>query len=104
MSTLLQRIYKVLGIKGVRTTPYHPQTDGLVERFYQTLKTMLRHFVSEARIVTFGFPILLFAYIKVLQASTGFSPFELLYGRTVRGPIDVLKRLGKSRQLEQTKI
>lgn len=31
-------------------------------------------------------PYLLFAYREVSQASTGFSLFELLYGRAVRGP------------------
>lgn len=36
-------------------------------------------------------PYVLFAYGEVPQSSTGFSPFELLYGRAVRGPLDVLK-------------
>ena len=36
-------------------------------------------------------PYLLFGYREVPHASTGFSPFELLYGRAVRGPLDVLK-------------
>ena len=36
-------------------------------------------------------PYLLFAYREVPQASTGFSPFELLYGCNVRGPLDILK-------------
>lgn len=36
-------------------------------------------------------PFLLFAYREVPQASTGFSPFELLYGREVWGPLDVLR-------------
>ena len=36
-------------------------------------------------------PYLLFAYREVPQDSTGFSPFELLYGRAVRGPLDVIK-------------
>ena len=36
-------------------------------------------------------PYLLFAYREVPQASTGFSPFELLYGRDVHGPLDILK-------------
>ena len=36
-------------------------------------------------------PYLLFAYREVPQASTGFSPFELLYGREVLGPLDVLR-------------
>ena len=36
-------------------------------------------------------PYVLFAYREVPQVSTGFSPFELLYGREVRGPLDVLR-------------
>ena len=35
-------------------------------------------------------PYLLFAYREVPQSSSGFSPFELLYGRTVKGPLDVI--------------
>ena len=34
-----------------------------------------------------------FAYREVPQESTGFSPFELLYDRTVRGPMYILKEL-----------
>ncbi|KAK7915896.1 hypothetical protein WMY93_011657 [Mugilogobius chulae] len=80
------------GVKGIRTTPYHPQTDGLVERYNQTLKSMLRKFVSTTgRDWDQWLPYLLFAYREVPQASTGFSPFELLYGRQVRGPLDLLK-------------
>ena len=36
-------------------------------------------------------PYILFAYREVPQATTGFSPFELAFGREVRGPLDVLK-------------
>ena len=36
-------------------------------------------------------PYLLFAYREVPQESTGFSPFELLYGRAVRGSLDILR-------------
>ena len=40
-------------------------------------------------------PYLLFAYREVPQDSTGFSPFELLYSRAVRGPLDILKESWK---------
>ena len=38
-------------------------------------------------------PAVLFAYREAPQASMGFSPFELLYGRTVRGPLSILREL-----------
>lgn len=92
MSRTLQQVYQLLGIKRVRTTPYHPQTDGLVERFNQTLKSMLKKFVSESgKDWDKWLPYLLFAYREVPQASTGFSPFELLFAHQVRGPLDVLR-------------
>ena len=43
-------------------------------------------------------PYVLFAYREVPQESNGFSPFELVYGREVRGPLDVLKETWKSTQ------
>lgn len=46
-SRLMQLFQKQLGISAIQTTPYHPQTDGLVERFNQTLKRMLQKFVDD---------------------------------------------------------
>ncbi len=47
MSRTIRKLYELLGIKSVRTSIYHPQTDGLVERFNRTLKTMIQKFVHE---------------------------------------------------------
>ncbi len=47
MSRIIRELYELLGIKSIRTSVYHPQTDGLVERFNRTLKTMIRKFVHE---------------------------------------------------------
>ena len=63
-----------------------------MERFNKTLKEMLRKTaVEEGKDWDKLIPYVLFAYREVPQESTGFSPFELLYGREVRGPLDVLK-------------
>ena len=84
MSKLLAELYSLLHIHSIRTSPYHPQTDGLVERFNKTLKSMLRKAVdTEGKNWDKLIPYLLFAYREVPQASTGFSPFELVYGRNV---------------------
>ena len=91
-SRLLKEVYRLLRIQPIQTSPYHPQTDGLVERFNQTLQSMLRKAASEEgkdwdKLINY----VLFAYREVHQASTGFSPFELVHGRAVRGPLDVLR-------------
>lgn len=60
--------------------------------FNGTLKNMLKKFVDESgRDWDKWIPFLLFAYREVPQCLTGFSPFELWFGRHVRGPLDVLK-------------
>ena len=91
-SQLLTELYRMLHIHRIKTTPYHPQTDGLVERFNQTLKSMLwKAATQEGRDWDKMIPFLLFAYREVPQSSTGFSPFELLCGKSVRGPLDLLR-------------
>ncbi len=92
MSRTIRKLYELLGIKSVHTSVYHPQTDGLVERFNRTLKTMIRMFVHEdAKNWDKWLEPLLLAVREVPQASTGFSPFELLYGRQPHGVLDVLR-------------
>ena len=91
-SQLLRELYRFLHIDALHTSPYHLQTDGLMERFNQTLKSMLNKTASEeGKNWDHLIPFLLFAYREVPQESTGFSPFEMLYGRDVRGPLDILK-------------
>ncbi len=93
MSRLMADLCRLLRVKQLRTTVYHPQTDGLVERFNQTLKQMLRWVVAEdKRDWDLMIPYVLFGIREVPQASTGFTSFELLFGRQPRGLLDVAKR------------
>ena len=86
-SQLMKEIQNLLHVKAIKTTPYHPQTDGFVERFNKTLKSMLRKYVTESgKDWNKLLPYLLFAYREVPQALTGFAPFEHLYGHPVHGP------------------
>ena len=53
-SQLLAELYRLLHLRPIRTSPYHPQTDGLVERFNQTLKSMLRKVATQEREACMG--------------------------------------------------
>ncbi|XP_077560624.1 uncharacterized protein LOC144175419 [Haemaphysalis longicornis] len=101
-SGLMQEVNRLLSIKSLHTTPYHAMSNGLVERYNGTLKTMLRRMCQEKpRCWDRYLPPLLFAYREVPQASLGFSPFELIYGRHVRGPMTVLRELWTGEAMEE---
>jgi hypothetical protein len=68
--------------------------NGLVEKFNGTLKQILKRMCAERpKDWDKYLNALLFAYREVPHESLGFSPFELLYGRSVRGPIMILIEL-----------
>ena len=95
MSSCMQEVSRLLSINRLTTTPYHPIRNELVERFNGTLKKMLRRLCSEQPRQWHRFinPLLLAYRERLLMEATGFSSFELLYGRTMRGPVQILKEL-----------
>ncbi|XP_061882687.1 uncharacterized protein LOC133633904 [Entelurus aequoreus] len=92
MSHTLKELYGLLGIKSIRTSVCHLQTDGLVERLNTILKSIIRKFVHKDKPNWHKWlDSLLFAVREVPQSSTGFSPFELLFVRKPRGVLDLVK-------------
>ena len=71
-SHLMQDVCKMLEIKKLNTTSYHPQCNGMIERFNHTLKTMLRKHVSKFGVQwdTYLYGVL-WAYRNVPHSSTG---------------------------------
>ncbi|XP_077341804.1 uncharacterized protein LOC143987129 [Lithobates pipiens] len=91
VSDLMQALCQKIQMTHIRASPYHPRTNGLCESFNGPLKQMLRTFVhSQGKDWKRYPPHLLFAYREVPQKSTGFLPFELLYGRRVREPLNLI--------------
>ncbi|XP_076467207.1 uncharacterized protein LOC143298275 [Babylonia areolata] len=85
-SNMMGEVHRLLGIKGETTTPYHAQCNGVVERFNGTLKKMIRKLAMDKPTEWDRWiPAALFAYRETPQESTGFAPFELLYGRQTPG-------------------
>nr|XP_006819437.1 PREDICTED: uncharacterized protein K02A2.6-like [Saccoglossus kowalevskii] len=94
ISEVMAEVTRLLSIRRLTTTPYHPQCNGLTDKFNGTLKRMLVRMCEEQpsdwdRFIN----PLLFAYREATQASLGISPFELLHDRTVRGPMEILSEL-----------
>ena len=91
LSGLMKEMETLLGFHKVNTSAYHPQTDGLVERFNRTLTSMLaKKMEKEGRDWDQHLPYVLFAYRASQQQSTRESPFFLLYGRDPRLPVEAV--------------
>ena len=90
-SQLLKEICDMLKIAKTRTTGYHPQCDGLVERFNRTLKHMLATTLKDH---PFDWEQCLkkvcMAYNTSVHSSTGYTPYYLLFGHEARLPLDLM--------------
>ena len=90
LASVVQSVCQIMNTRRLHTTAYHPQTDGLVERFNATLCEGLSMYVStHQKDWDKHLPLVLFAYRVSPNATTGESPFYLLYGREPRLPLDV---------------
>ncbi|GFV52144.1 hypothetical protein TNCV_5070651 [Trichonephila clavipes] len=93
-ASLTQEFLKILGACPRFSTPYHPEGNGLIERWNQTLKNMLHHIIrEEGRSWHRHIPFLLWAYREVPNATTGTPSFLLMYGRDPKRPLSILKSI-----------
>ena len=80
---------KLLGCKVAVSSSYHPQTDGLTERFHRSVEQVLRNYVlSDQSNWDKLLPQCAFALNSSVHASTSVSPFECIYGFDVNLPLD----------------
>ncbi|HBS53358.1 MAG TPA: hypothetical protein DD806_05115 [Flavobacterium sp.] len=78
---LFKSICKLLDLKKIQTTAYHPQTNGALERTHRTMAEHLRALVNpEQTDWDDWLPHVVFTFNTTVHSSTGFTPFELLYG------------------------
>ena len=88
---LFQSLRTILGIRKSRTTSYHPEGNGLVERLNRTLIHHLKAFVGPTDVHwDIHLPLVLLAYRAAVHSSTGFTPSRLLYGAELRLPVDLV--------------
>ena len=90
-SNLFKSICELLDMKKTRTTPYHPSSDGLVERMNRTLENMLSARVN-ANHNDWDLHIqrCLLAYRSSVHSSTKETPARLMFGRELKLPVDIM--------------
>ncbi len=92
MSRAFKQSLQSLGVSHSVSSAYHPESQGALERWHQTLKSMLKKYCYDTgKDWDEGVPFVLFAIQDAKQESLGFSPSELVFGHNVRGPLKVLK-------------
>lgn len=96
---LFANLERYCGIQGSRTTPYHPQGNGQVERFNRTLISMLRNLTEDAKADwKSSLAKVVHAYNCTRSEATGYAPYYLLFGRNPRLPVDIIFGLKPSDQ------
>ena len=98
LGSVVSHLNIFMGIKQLKTSGYKPSTNSITERFNATLAECLSLYVNEKQTDWYKFvkPVV-FAYNCTVQASTGYSPIEIIYGRKAEFPPDVNMQLSKIR-------
>ena len=88
---LISNLCELYGVQKLRTSPYHAQTNGQVERMNQTIIRMIGKLEQDKKAFwSEHLPEMLAAYNGTHSAVTGYSPYFLLFGRKSRIPVDCL--------------
>ena len=90
VGSLVAHLCRDLHIDKVKTAPYHPECNGVVERMHGTLGAMLTKAAALGLDWVGQVPFALFALRSSPNRDTQFSPFQLVYGHNVRTPLDIL--------------
>lgn len=91
ISAAVSTVYANHGIKGKHSTPYNPQSNGIVERAIQTLKRALGKYLQNDEYAVAKFlPQVVAAYNATTHSSTGYSPFYMMFHRHPRSPLQTV--------------
>ena len=89
ISSVIDEMSKILSLKKLQTMPYHPQTNGLVERSHQTIMRMIRKLGKDKKADWLGhLAEIVHTYNATHSAVTRYSPHYLMFGQRPRLPFD----------------
>lgn len=86
-SGLIKEVNKLFKVRHILTSPYHPQSNGALERSHSTLKDYLKHYLNKQQTNWDEYvELAMFTYNTHIHASTKFTPFELMFGHKAQIP------------------
>lgn len=83
-STLFAQLSAAIGCQHIRTTSYHPQSNGLIERWHRTMKAAIM--CRQGPTWADELPLVMLGLRTTHKEDIGASPAEMLYGQTLRLP------------------
>lgn len=92
-SEVIKELNKLFKIKHVFSSPYHPQTNGALERSHQTLKEYLKHYINQNQTNWDEYvQLAMFTYNTHIHRSTNLTPFELVFGHKAFIPKSICEK------------
>jgi hypothetical protein len=93
ISELMSHLWQNTGVKIAHSSAYHPATNGIIERMHRTLKSSIKAMLERNPELEWdtAMPYVMFCLRDTRHESLGFSPAELMFGRSFRGPLTILK-------------
>ena len=90
--TAIRELCKKLGIKKLRSSPYHPAGNGTSERTIGAIKTLVRSMLDSRKMPVWDWDLVIHEAVlasnNTLNKSMGFSPYQCTFGEHSRLPID----------------
>ena len=92
IASVTEKLFQMLGVYHIKSSPFHPETNGILERSHQVLKKTLDKLGTSQKDWDDYLPQTLMALRTAPHAALGISPFHLLFGRDARTPVAALRQ------------
>ncbi len=93
LSKVMDELCSKLAISRLKTTPYHPETNGQLERLHATLKAVLRKSVEHKRDWPSVLDLAVYYLRNMPHSRSGYTPYELVFGKSTPNIIATLTGL-----------
>ncbi len=91
MSKVLESVYSIFAVARVRTSPYHPESNGKLERFHASLKAVLRKCITEKKDWPLVLDLVLYFLRNLPHSRHGHIPYELTFLKPTPHILSTLK-------------